>query len=385
MFFSNIFKKQIKKSKAMDKFNETNITATQKPLLLWPGVIIVVIQFLVRYIAPVVLPNGLLIGISGGMLGVLAIAVWWIFFSRAQRIERFGAIILIVISLYATSFLLDKSIATANMGLMFIIYSTPVMCLALVLWAVSTRNLTTSFRRVTMVITILLASGMWILIRTNGMTGDMKHDLAWRWARTDEERLLEEAGNEKNESIPEKTAEAANAGWSGFRGANRDGVIHGLRIATDWSASPPVEIWRRAVGPGCSSFAVSGNLIYTQEQRGDFETVSCYDLGNGKLVWKHQDKARFWDSHAGAGPRSTPTLSGNRVYTLGGTGILNVLNASDGTFIWSRNAATDAGIIAPTWGFSASPLVAGDIVVVALAGKLAAYDICKRKSKMVWT
>lgn len=49
----------------MDKFNETNITATQKPLLLWPGVIIVVIQFLVRYIAPVVLPNGLLIGISG--------------------------------------------------------------------------------------------------------------------------------------------------------------------------------------------------------------------------------------------------------------------------------------------------------------------------------
>jgi outer membrane protein assembly factor BamB len=359
----------------METSNETGIPVTQKQLRLLPGVIIVVIQFLVRYIAPAVLPNGLLIGIFGGMIGVLATAVWWIFFSRAQRIERFGAIILIVISLYGTSFLLDKSIATANMGLMFIIYSTPVMCLALVIWAVTTRNLSAPLRRVTMIITILLASGMWILIRTNGMTGEMKHDLAWRWAKTDEERLLEKTGNEKNESMPEKTAEATNPGWPGFRGAHRDGVIHGLRIATDWSASPPVEIWRRAVGPGCSSFAVSGNLIYTQEQRGDLETVSCYDLGSGKPVWKHQDKARFWDSHAGAGPRSTPTLAGNRVYTLGGTGLLNVLNASDGTFIWSRNAATDAGILAPTWGFSASPLVAGDIVVVALAGKLAAFDL----------
>ena len=365
----------------MNPSEKESITTFQKPLRLWPGVIIVVIQFLIRYLAPAIIPNGLVIGIFGGLLGVLAILVWWIFFSRAQRIERFGAIFLMIISLYGTSFLLDKSIATSNMGMMFIIYSTPVMCLALVMWAVLTRNLSTVIRRGTMVITILLASAIWILIRTNGMTGEGKHDLTWRWAKTNEEKLLENTGNDNSKSIPETRAGVINAGWPGFRGANRDGVIHGIRISTDWSATPPVAIWRRAVGPGCSSFAVAGNLIFTQEQRGELETVSCYDLENGKPVWKHQDKVRFWDSHAGAGPRSTPTLAGNRVYTLGGTGLLNVLNASDGSVLWSRDAATDAGKTAPTWGFSASPLVAGDIVVVALEGKLAAYDIATGNPK----
>jgi outer membrane protein assembly factor BamB len=365
----------------MNKFAETSMPAIQKPLRLLPGVIIVVLQFLVRYIAPAVIPNGMVIGIFGGMAGVLAILVWWIFFSRIQRIERFGAIILIIASLYGTSFLLDKSIATSNMGMMFVLYSTPFMCLALVIWAVSTRNLPVSVRRATLVLTILLASGIWILIRTNGMTGEGHHDLTWRWTTTDEERLMTSAGNESNETIVENTAEATNPGWPGFRGENRDGMIHGIRISTDWSASPPVEIWKKPVGPGCSSFAVAGNLIYTQEQRGDLETVSCYNLSNGKPVWKHQDKARFWDSHAGAGPRSTPTLAGDRVYTLGGTGLLNVLNASDGSLIWSRNAATDAGKTPPTWGFSASPLVAGDIVVVALEGKMAAFDIATGNPK----
>ncbi len=367
------------KAEIMEKSGES---IHVKPLRLWPGIIIVVIQFLVRYLAPVVIPNGMVIGIFGGMLGVLAITVWWIFFSRAPRIERFGAILLIILTLYGTSFLLDKSIATANMGLMFFIYSTPVMCLALVIWAVSTRNLSTPFRRATMIITIILASGMWTLIRTDGLTGEGRHDLAWRWAKTDEERLLEKAENETNESIPRKTAETTNPAWPAFRGANRDGVIHGLRIVTDWSASPPVELWRRPVGPGCSSFSVTGNLIFTQEQRGDFEVVTCYNLENGKPVWKHQDKARFWDSHAGAGPRSTPTLAGEYVYALGATGIINVLEAGNGTVIWSRDAASDAGIEPPGWGFAGSPLVVNDIVVVALAGKLAAYNIAT--GKPVW-
>jgi outer membrane protein assembly factor BamB len=363
----------------MTAIKETNFPKKQKQLRLWPGVILVVIQFLLWYIIPILFPGGMLIGIYGELMCGLAVAVWWIFFSRAHRIERFGAILLIIASLYGTSFLLDKSIATANSGLMFIIYSTPVMCLALVIWAVATRNLSTAFRRVTMVATILLASGMWIVLRTNGMTGEFHHDLDWRWAKTDEERLLAQTENEKNESVLEKKDEGTNPGYPGFRGANRDGVIYGLRILTDWSASPPVEMWRRPIGPGCSSFAVAGNLLYTQEQRGEFETVSCYDITNGKPVWKHRDRARFQDPHAGAGPRSTPALAFNRVYSLGATGILNVLDAGNGSVIWSRDAATEAGIKAPDWGFASSPLVVNNFVIVALAGKLAAFDIATGK------
>jgi outer membrane protein assembly factor BamB len=361
------------------KKKQENITepTLSVALRLWPGVIIVVIQFFIRFIIPILVPNGMVIGVFGGMLGGIAVGLWWAFFSRAPRIERWSAIVIIILALYGTSFLLDNSIATANMGLMFIIYSIPVMSLALVLWAVITRNLSSAIRRVTMTLTILLASGLWILLRTNGMTGEGRHDLDWRWAKTEEEILLAQSGSEVSGSLPEKADLTINSSWPGFRGINRDGVVHGLKIRTNWAVTPPAELWRKQVGPGCSSFAVAGNLFYTQEQRGEFETVSCYDLSTGNPVWKHQDNARFYDSHAGAGPRSTPSIAGNRVYTLGGTGILNALDSRTGSVIWSRDASSDAGIKAPGWGFSASPLVVNDIVIVALAGKLAAYDTAK--------
>ena len=169
--------------------------------------------------------------------------------------------------------------------------------------------------------------------------------------------------------------------------------MHGPRIATDWAASPPVELWRRAVGPGWSSFAVSRGLVYTQEQRGADEVVSCYEEATGAPVWTHQDAVRFFESNGGPGPRGTPTLAGGRVYTLGATGILNALDAADGHVVWSRMAASDAEgtpsmggggtVKVPDWGFSSSPLVLDDLVVVAMAGQLVAYDLATGQPR--WT
>ena len=121
---------------------------------------------------------------------------------------------------------------------------------------------------------------------------------------------------------------------------------------------------------------MNGNLIYTQEQRGEDEVVSCYRLSTGEPVWRHRDATRFSEFPGGPGPRATPTVHKNgRVYTHGATGIVNALDARTGTRIWTRNSSSDTGAEQPGWGFTSSPLVVNDIVVVAASGVLVAYDL----------
>ena len=365
---------------------KTGEPAPRKPLRLWPGVAAAVLLCLATYVLPRVVPAAMEYGLLGGFVFVLAIVVWWAFFSRAPGVERWGAVVLMIVAIIVTRRILDVSVATQGMGVMFFIVAIPALGLAFVVWAVASRRLSDGPRRATMVATILLACGVWALLRTNGVTGEFGSDFAWRWSKTPEQRLLAQAVEEAAAPpaapavlpagpAPHPAAAETGAEWPGFRGPHRDGIVPGLRIETGWSGSPPVKLWRRPVGPGWSSFAVRGGLVYTQEQRGSDEVVACYNLTTGEPVWTHHDTARFWESNAGAGPRATPALGNGRVYTFGATGILNALDAGDGAVVWSRNAASDTGTKVPGWGFASSPLVYGGLVIVAAAGKLAAYDL----------
>ena len=370
----------------------------RKPLRLWPGVVAAVLLLVVRYVLPVVVPRATFIAFMGGLVCALAIVVWWLFFSRAPWSERLGAVGLAALALFATSRLVHVSIATGAMGMLFSISAIPILTVAVVAWAVASRGLSDGPRRASLVATILLACGVWTLLRTEGISGSAGSQWAWRWTKTPEQRLLAQGGDEPAALPPAPAAAAArrmpvaptgvepaalvstpapaveSADWPGFRGPGRDGIARGVRIATDWSQSPPVQLWRRPVGPGWSSCAVRGDLLYTQEQRGGDEVVSCYRVSTGQPVWRHRSAVRFWESNGGAGPRATPTLDNGRVYTFGATGILSALDASTGAVAWSRNVASESGTKVPMWGFASSPLVVDDLLVVAAAGKLVAYD-----------
>jgi outer membrane protein assembly factor BamB len=408
----------------------TNEPTSLKPLRLWPGVAAAVLLILVRLVIPIAAPKAEFFGmdvpllaIFGGLVGALLIVLWWVFFSRAPWLERLGAIVVMIVAVVVTQPLTHISIQNGMMGRMFYVIAVPpTVSLALVGWAVVSRRLSQGRRRLAMVAAILLGCAVWLPVRTNGILGGAP-ELAWRWTSTAEERLLAQARDEpatlpsapaapatpperpvvkvgEDPARPDpaalpaapttpgnkpaaaaKNAEAATpdvtrmrAEWPGFRGPGRDSHVRGVRIETDWSKSPPVALWRRPIGPGWSSFAVNGDRLYTQEQRGNDEIVASYEVSTGKPVWMHRDAARFWESNGGAGPRGTPTLSNGRVYTLGATGILNALDADDGAVVWSRNAASDTGVKVPGWGFTSSPLVVGDVVIAATSGALVAYD-----------
>jgi outer membrane protein assembly factor BamB len=383
-----------------------------KPLRLWPGVVLAILLVVFRLL-PAISEEFGLIGMLGSVLCGFLVVLWWLFFSRAPWIERIGLVLAVAIAMAVTKPFLHPSIVGGMMGNMFMVSVPPVLGTLFVIWAVSTRNLSNVVRRATMVLTIFVSCGVWLLARTDGVMGTGAQ-LHWRWTPNAEQRLLAqpddtpavsspapvavatpaaapaEAPTEavpavatKEAAPPAPTAPAMKTDWPGFRGPLRDDIVRGVRINTDWTQAAPAQLWRRPVGPGWSSFAVSGDLIFTQEQRGQDEVVACYRMSTGAPVWRHRDAARFWESNGGAGPRGTPTLNGGRIFALGATGILNALDAQTGAVLWKRNAQADTGAKLPGWGFSGSPLVVDDVVIVAASGILAAYDVATGKPR--WT
>ena len=173
----------------------TDEPTPRKPLRLWPGVVAVVLQWLLWFVLPIVAPEATPLGVIGGVVAGLAIVVWWLFLSRAPWSERLGAIVLMIVVLVATRRIIHESIRNGMMGMMFAVYSIPVMSLAFVAWAVASRRLSGGRRHASLVAAILLACAGLTLVRTGGITGDANSDLHWRWTRTPEERFLAQVGD----------------------------------------------------------------------------------------------------------------------------------------------------------------------------------------------
>jgi outer membrane protein assembly factor BamB len=224
-----------------------------------------------------------------------------------------------------------------------------------------------------------------IFATTDGLDGNGQPNVVWRFA-------LGQAAPLSVASLPdEAVAGDANrdetSEYPRYRGANGLGTVHGAGLAHDWSGNPPALLWRKPVGVGWSAFAIAGRQAMTQEQRGEEECVVCYDRHTGRELWVHRDAAYYQYPGTGDGPRATPTIDGDRVYSLGATGILNCLDRQRGEWHWTTNILKDHAAQAPVHGMVNSPLVVGNVVVVSAGGanqgSLVAYD--KTTGQQAWS
>jgi outer membrane protein assembly factor BamB len=168
--------------------------------------------------------------------------------------------------------------------------------------------------------------------------------------------------------------------WVQWRGPNRDGKAAETGLLRTWPAQGPPLAWRGAgAGIGYSSFAASGGRIHTLGGRSGREFVIAFDVNSGKRVWETPIGALF-SNDRGDGPRSTPTIDGDRLYALGGSGDLVCLDLKTGKPIWAKNLLRDFDGTNINWGLSESPLVLGDRVLVQAGGRNSGIIALDKKS-----
>ncbi len=176
------------------------------------------------------------------------------------------------------------------------------------------------------------------------------------------------------------------APWPFFRGPKGDGVYRQGPIRTQWPSPGLERVYKQPIGGGYASFVIAGGRAFTIEQRRDKEFVAAYDLKSGKELWTHSYPAFFTESMGGDGPRATPTWHEGRVYSLGATGEMRVLEEKTGKVIWSKNILKEVAAENIMWGMSASPLIVDNTVVLQPGGSpsnsVVAYDL--QTGKKVW-
>jgi outer membrane protein assembly factor BamB len=174
--------------------------------------------------------------------------------------------------------------------------------------------------------------------------------------------------------------------WPQWRGERRDGVTTAPDLLAQWPADGPKQLWRIDGGDGYSSFAVKGDSAYSMIATTEGqEAIVCWNVADGKERWRFEyDPGRTLQY---GGPRATPTLDGNRLYTVSSTGLLLCLDVTNRKEVWKRDLTQELGAVMPQWGFALSPLVEGDRVFAVPGGKggrcLAAFS--KDDGKVLWT
>lgn len=177
------------------------------------------------------------------------------------------------------------------------------------------------------------------------------------------------------------------ADWPQWRGPARDGKSADTGLLERWPASGPALVWKASgLGSGYSSIAVVGDRLYTMGDVGGASTLLALNAEGGKVVWSvkvGKAGAPGWGGFGG--PRCTPSVDAGQVFAVDQWGEFVCVKAADGRELWRKNYEKDFGARRPEWGFSESPLVDGDRIVVTPGGDGGAMVALNRKTgEVIW-
>lgn len=177
----------------------------------------------------------------------------------------------------------------------------------------------------------------------------------------------------------------AVADWLSYRGPNATGASLEKGVSAKFPLDGPRVLWKANVGVGTSAVTVSGTRAYTMGNAKNRDRVFCFDVTTGSEIWKHEypldlDKRMFE-----GGTAATPTIDGDRVYSVSHQGDLFCLDAATGKKVWYKHYQQDFGGRRPQWGFSGSPTIEGNLVILDVGGRDAStVALDKATGAVVW-
>lgn len=145
--------------------------------------------------------------------------------------------------------------------------------------------------------------------------------------------------------------------WPHWRGPNRNGISAESAWLDRWPRGGPPVAWKANAGTGFASFAIANGRVFTTGNQNNTDRVFCFDSETGKLLWKHSYEADLGDKYFDGGTAATPSVDGNRVFTLSRWGDVFCFEAETGKIVWSKKIQKETNVRIPGWGFCGSPLV----------------------------
>jgi putative pyrroloquinoline-quinone binding quinoprotein len=175
--------------------------------------------------------------------------------------------------------------------------------------------------------------------------------------------------------------------WKSFLGPTHNAISTETKLAKEFPASGPPLVWELKTGTGYGSPAIGGGRLVYLHRVGDKERVECLEPGTGELYWKIEYGTDFSDRYGyNNGPRASPVIDEDRVYTIGAKGELHCRMLITGELIWKRDIAREFKVPQGFFGIAGTPLVDGDLLILNVGAPggptVAAFD--KRTGRMAW-